>query len=358
MIPVKPNHLAKILRDQAEAVVKSASSSTGAPSTADGVAQVTKVTVPTDPGEAELKKDLPTDGVAGDSTNAMETAALHPSSTPAADKGAPGELPKMAAARVSNVRNALLSVFPGVAVKAAAGTAAPAAAPAAGVAPAKSASAPAGDLDLSPDMLIKLAKAVLATNEGVAFAQYTMEKAAGAEHAADMINMARASALAHDDTLYTKQAAYNEGLSKAAAIHAELSAMITEADADSIIKQASLHCTNLEILGHPMLKAAYADGMQDAASLEGGAEAKDDKPSIPGGGEQLTMEDVVALLQEMIAKGEISEDDVVKGLQELESQNGGADPSGGAPPADPSVTDPAAAPAASADAPPADAPAK
>lgn len=349
MSNVKPSHLAALLRSQAEAVVKSAASSTGAPSTADGVAEVKKGTVPTDPGEAELKAALPTDGTATDTTNAMEIAALNPSGTPAADKGAPAEAHKCASERVSAIRGALLSVMQPEAAKSAS---APAATPAepdasaasaapAGTEPAKSASAPEGGLDLSTAALVKLAKAVLATNEGVAFAQYTMEKAAGAEHADDMIKAAKAASIAHDETLFVKQAAFNEGMSKAAAIHSELSQMITEEEAGEILKQASLHCENLDALEHPMLKAAYSTGMDDAAALEAGAEAGAEDPAIPGGGEQLSMEDVVALLQEMIASGEITEEEVIAGLQELQ----GADPAAAEPAADPAAApvDPAAA---------------
>jgi hypothetical protein len=338
MTPVKPNHLAALLKSQAAAIVKSASSSTGEPSTADGVAQVAKATVPTDPGEAELKNQMvPSDGTPGDDTNALVPGEnLNPSGTPSADKGAPAELPKMASERVSNVRNALLSVFPGQAKAAAAPVESPVIAAVEVEDPSKSAGAADSGLDLSPDMLVKLAKAVLSTNEGVAFARYTLEKAAGAEHADEMIKAAHAASVSHDETLYIKQAAFNEGMSAAARIHGELSRVVTEAEAGEILKQASLHCTNLDALEHPMLKEAYATGMDDGAALEEGAEAGVAEPEIPMGGEQLTIEDVIALLQEMIAKGEISEEDVAAGLQELQAE-GGEDPAAADPAADPAA---------------------
>ena len=338
MNPVKPNHLAALLKSQAAAVVKSASSC------ADGVTQVTKATVPTDPGEAELKNQmLPADGIPGDDTNTIVPGEnLNPSGTPSADKGAPGELPKMASERVGAVRNALLSVFPSQAKAAAAPVAAPGVAPQAAAAlvgePSKSAADGGSGLNLSPDMLVKLAKSVLATNEGVAFARYTLEKTAGAEHADAMIKAAHAASVSHDETLYIKQAAFNEGMSAAGQIHAELSRIITEADADSVIKQASLHCANLEALEHPLMKEAYAAGMEDGAALEEGVEAGAEDPEMPMGGEQLSMEDVIALLEEMIASGEISEEDVIAGLQELQGSEG-ADPAM----ADPAMADPAMA---------------
>lgn len=343
MSTVKPNHLAALLKSQAAAVIKSASSSTGAPSVADGVAQVTAGTVPTDPGEAELKGQMvPKDGVPGDDTKTLIPGEnLNPSGTPAADKGAPSELPKMASERVAAVRGALASVLnPGGQAKAAAAAADVAAptqaTPADAAEPQKSAAVESG-LNLSPDMLIKLAKHVLSTNEGVSFARYTLEKSAGAEHAEEMIKAAREAAVAHDETLFQKQAAFREGMATASEIHGHLSTMIDENEADSILKQASLHCQNLEALDHPMLKAAYATGMDDAQALEEGAEAGAEEPEIPMGGEQLTMEDVMALLEEMIASGEISEEDVVAGLQALQAEEGAA-------PADPAAAeDPAAA---------------
>ena len=336
MTPIKPNHLAALLKSQAAAVVKSASSSTGEPTTADGVAQVSKTTVPTDPGEAELKNQmLPTDGKPGDDTDTIVPGAnLSPFGTPSADKGAPAELPKMASERMVAVRSALLSVFPGQAKAAAPQV------PAVTADPSKSAGAELA-LDLSPDMLIKLAKVVISTNEGVAYARYALEKSAGAEHADEMIKAAHAASVAHDETLYIKQAAFNEGMSAAASIHSELSRIVTEADAEGILKQATLHCTNLDALDHQMLKEAYATGMEDAAAMEEGVEAGAAEPEIPMGGEQLSMEDVIALLQEMIASGEISEEDVVAGLQELQAGGGG----------EPAATDPAAAVAPAAAAP-------
>lgn len=348
MTPVKPNHVAALLKSQAAAIVKSASSSTGEPSTADGVSQVTKATVPTDPGEAELKNQmLPKDGVPGDDTNTIVPGAnLNPSGTPSADKGAPGELPKMASSRVAAVRDALSAFLPAQA-KAAAAPGVPAitpqvAAAASVVDPSKSAAAGDSGLNLSPDMLIKLAKVVISTGEGVAYARYALEKSAGAEHADQMIKAAHAASVAHDETLFIKQAAFNEGMSTAAQIHGELSQLITEADADSIFKQASLHCANLDALEHPLMKEAYATGMEDGAALEEGAEAGAEEPAIPMGGEQLTMEDVIALLQEMIASGEISEEDVVAGLQELQGGEAAADPMAAAEPAaDPMAAAPA-----------------
>lgn len=345
MSSVKANQIAALLRGQAESLKKSAASSTGAPSCADGIAQVTAGTVPTDPGEAELKAGMPTDGTPGDDTkDVVPGENLNPSGTPSADKGAPADIPKMASEKVAAVRNALLSTFPNLkSASAEPATADPATAPAATPVPdatqtavedpAKSAAV--GELDLSPDMLIKLAKQILSTSEGVAYAQDTLEKAAGAEQASEMIKAAKAAADAHDETLYTKHAAFNEGMSKAAAIHADLSALITEADADEILKTAALHCDAIDQLEHPLLKAAYAEGMEDAAALEGGAEAGLEEPAMPGAGEQLSMEDVVALLQEMIASGEISEEDVIAGLQELQ----GAGPTAAAAP----MEEPAAA---------------
>lgn len=341
MSAIKPNHIASVLRLQAEALVKKASSSTGEPSTADGVVQVTKGTIPTDPGEDELKDGMPANGVMGDTTKTLETGFTNPSGTPAADKGAPAEMPKAASERARSLRNALFSNFPtlakAAAEKAAAEKGAPAA-PAEATPVASKSAAVAGELDLSPDMLIKLAKQILTTGEGVDFARYTMEKAAGAEAADEMIRNATAAARAHDESSYTKQAAFNEGMAKAAAIHAELVTLISDDDAGEILKQAGAHCDCLDAYAHPLLKRAYATGMEDGAALEEGAEAGAEEPAIPMGGEQLSMEDVVALLQEMIDSGEITEEDVVAGLSELQA---GADPA--ADPAADSAADPAAA---------------
>lgn len=321
MSKVQAKHLATLLKQQAAAVLnKSASSSTGAPSTADGVAQVTAGSVTPDPGNAELRANsLPANAEPSDDTDTLVPGKnLNPSATPNADKAAPAELPKMAAERVARVRNALTAVLPS-AQKAPTPTQSQPS-----VADQHKSAASETALDLSPEMLVKLAKAVLSTNEGVAFAHYTLEKAAGAAHADQMIKAAHAAAVAHDEVLFTKQAAFDEGMQRATNIHRELSSLISESDADSILKQASLHTKNLDELEHPLLKMAYAAGMDDAHALEAAEEAGEGEPALPMGGEELTMEDVIALLEEMIANGDISKEEVEAGLKELEASQGAA----------------------------------
>ncbi len=341
---VKPNNVAALLRSQAGILSKAASTDSAGDSAADGVARVTKGTIPTDPGEAELKEGLPTDGQAiDDSLKDITTQVTNPSGTPAADKGAPAEMPKAANSRVGALRTALFTAFPGAAEKAAAATA-DKGAPAAGAEPAKSASSAVGGLDLSPEMLIKVAKVMLATEEGCAQVERAFAKEAGDAAAKDMIKAATAASDAHTHTFFQKQAAVNEGMSKAAAIHSQLLEMITEEEADQILKQAGVHCEALEALEHPLLKAAYATGMEDGAALEEGAEAMEAppvegaapgaEPEIPMGGPQLSMEDIVALLEELVASGQISQEDVTTGLAEFQAAGGAAPTEGGAPPAE------------------------
>ena len=103
---------------------------------------------------------------------------------------------------------------------------------------------------------------------------------------------------------------------------------MTEAHADAIIKQAALHQETLASLDHPLLKAAYAQGMDDASLMaaadEAGAPEGAEPPAdgaspadeaLPMGGESLSEEEIMALLQEMLASGQITEKDILEAVQ-------------------------------------------
>ena len=257
--------------------------------TADGQGGITASNqqVPKDPGEADLKADLPSDGAVRKSAND----------------------------RISRIRQAISG-------KAAAGEPV---AKSANATPAAATTMPAADL--SPDVLAKIASAVLSTEEGIGFVHSMFEKQAGEAAARSMIQEAILSAEQFDTVEQVKSAAFEDVFSKAAAIHADLSQIITEEDADSIRKTAAIHQAALMELDHPLLKAAYAAGMDDAAGMEaaedeGGEGAAD--AAMPMGGEQLSEEEILALLQEMIASGEITEEDVAAALQASEGGEGAA----------------------------------
>lgn len=286
---------------------------------ADGQGGITanKDSVPTDPGEAELKRDLPADGT----TRGISK-------------------------RAAKLRAALCQASPAMAEKIqkqAAATAAAAGTPAAKDGEEqidKRAGDTQLDIDLSAATLAKIASAVMSTDEGVRFVHDTLEKQAGEAAARVQIQEAIAAAQMFDHTEQVKSAAFDDLGNKAYEIHAALqSGGVTEEDASEILKQASLHQEKMASLGHPLLKQAYAQGMDDAALLAAADDAAGEEgvppveEAMPMGGEQLSEEEIMALLEEMLASGQITEEDILEAVAMSQGGGGelGADPLAGAP---------------------------
>lgn len=299
-----------------------------------------------DPGEGDLKQDLPTDGTmrqspaTGGSPDRMTTAdgqggITASSQQPKKDVGE-GELKQdlptdgtvRKSARVDAIRAALFKSNPSLGKAA---TAPQGAAPAA--------TGASGNINLSQDVLAKIASDILSTEEGINYVYNNLEKQAGAQAAREEIANALRAAEAFDEVEQIKSAAINDVFTKAAAIHADLSAIINEAEADEILKTAAVHQAALIELDHPLLKQAYAAGMGDAATLEGGDEAAAEggaDADLPMSGDQLGEEEVLALLAEMVQNGDITEEEIMQALGEGGGAEGAA-PEGAEPPVAPAV---------------------
>lgn len=356
MSTAKPHDIATILRERA----KKLASAPTVPGCADGVAEVKKVEPAADPSLADLRKDIPANAAPGNDIEGGQIGleTTKPSETPHADSPNPKdhaavastggvEVVKNASDRVAAIRDSILKQRPELKKQAAtAPVAAPAAAEAAApVAVSKSASVE--ELDLSQACLIKLARAVLATDEGIAFATNAMARYDGEHTAHRMLKEARAMADAARDEDEIRLAAIDEVRTKAASVYNHLCGMISEEDADEILKTAALHEAALDEYDDVMLKQAYAEGMEDAAAMEE-AGAAGGEPAIPMGGEQLSMDDIKALLEELVASGQISAEEVAAALAEVE---GGGAAEAAAAPEDAAAAAPA--PAAPAEAAPA-----
>jgi hypothetical protein len=295
-----------------------------------------------DPGEEDVKADQPADGktrtaasiggspdrmTVADGQGGISTQQAQPTKDPGeaevkADQPADGTVRK--SARIENIRAAILGKQP-------------ASAPATQPAEKSAAPTPAPQLDLSQDTLAKIATAILSTEDGIEFTHRLFEKEAGAAAAREQIMEAIAAAEHYDTTETIKSAAYADVFEKAAGIETALSQIITEDDADDILKTAQVHQEALASLEDPMLKMAYAQGMDDAALMEAADEAGeageggDIEGALPMGGEDLSEEDVLALLEEMIAEGLITKEDVDQAIQ-MAGSGEGAPPE--APPAE------------------------
>jgi hypothetical protein len=297
-----------------------------------------------DGGEAELKQDQPADGTmrtsntpsstpdrlnVADGQGGISTNGAQPKKDPGEeelkkDQPADGAVRKSAGVsdRVNVIRKAISGANPNLAP----------------VVQQKAATAPAATqaptIDLSQDTLAKIASAILATEEGINFTHSLFEKQAGEAAARQQIQEAIMAAQAYDDTEQVKSAAINDAHTKAASVYNDLQGTITEAEADEILKVAHVHQEAIIAYDSPLLKQAYAAGMDDAALMEaadeaGGAEgAAPVDEALPMGGETLSEEEIMALLEEMIASGEITEEDVMAALQATEGGEGAPAPEG------------------------------
>ena len=300
---------------------KGAQVPTGSPdrmTVADGQGGITasKATIPVDPGEAELKADQPADGTTLKAANLSKRAA--------------------------SIRAALVQSNPALAQRFAAS------APARQTArqTEKQAGTGASTLDLSTEVLCKIARAFVSTDEGIRMAHDLLEKQAGEDAARAQILEAIDASHVFGEGEQIKQAAYDDLGHKVHDIHQSLlEAGVTEAHADAIIKQAALHQETLASLDHPLLKAAYAQGMDDASLMaaadEAGAPEGAEPPAdgaspadeaLPMGGESLSEEEIMALLQEMLASGQITEKDILEAVQA--TSGGEGMPPEGMPPED------------------------
>lgn len=313
----------------------------------DGQGGITtsKATVPKDPGECEVKSEMPTDGTpvaaAGVPTGGPDrmTVADGQGGVTAAKGTVPkdpgegevksemptdGSVRKAAADRILNIRNALSKANPeiGARIQKAAGGAQPApAAPtvAAPSAPVKSAGQP--DLDLSKDVLAKIASVMLSTDDGIRHVHNTLVKQAGEDAARAQIQDAILAAQHVDEIEHVKMAAYDDFSQKAQAIYGRLGEVgVGEAEAGEILKQAAYQQNRINSFEHPMLKQAYMQGMDDAALMAAADDAAGEEgvppveEALPMGGENLSEEEILQLLTEMLDSGQITEEDIAEAV--------------------------------------------
>lgn len=295
----------------------------------DGGITTASATVPKDSGKPLVAADMASDGTPRTTTTLSGTPDRMTTkdgdggitAAPGAVKGDPGlaevrstiapdgEVRKNAGDRMSAIRAAVTNARPQAAI-----------------APVQAIHKAAGDvdapyLDTSEATLAKIARQILSTDEGMTLAYTLFEKEAGERAASERIVEAIEASHQFDNVEREKSAAANDGMSKAAAIYNTLCQTISEDEAGEIIKIANVHQTALSELDHPMLKQAYAQGMDDAALVEGAEEAQAADPTAPSedealpmGGEQLGEEEILALLTEMVQSGEITPEELAAAL--------------------------------------------
>lgn len=195
---------------------------------------------------------------------------------------------------------------------------------------AKSAQGP--NMELTTDVLAKIAASILSQEEGALFVEQMLAKQAGAEAAQEVMNFLAAQSEAAE-----KQAAYAAG----------------QADADALVKaaiyaqgqkdaQAQAKNANFNKLGQEVADASMADLTAAQGAGMGGGAPMD--PGMAGGAdEEISMEDLAAALEALVQEGTLQPEEAQQIVEGIVAQQGGGG-EGAAPGAAPEAA-PAAAPA-------------
>lgn len=209
---------------------------------------------------------------------------------------------------------------------------------------ADKAAANAAAIDISPaqaqDFYVKLAHYMLETDTGREAVKTELTKKAGAEAAArcmhDALDAQRAF-LAHE-----KQAAAAESIAEGEvrALIDEFKKTASAEDLEYVQRCAEGHAAFLAQIQDPELQMCYKQGAADAMAVAGAPDgAGAPPPEIPGESGPAGLEELAALLAELVQSGQIPQEVAQEFVAKLQaSQGGGAapgappGPEGGAPP--------------------------
>ncbi len=234
-----------------------------------------------------------------------------------------------------------------------------------GAAPQKDGTAPepeakeksANDFTLGADALIKLAQVMISTEEGLAAATYHIKKAKGAEFAQKAIDSAlqsqaifdkraseEAQAAAVVDNMIKGASAQDlQLMEKFANVHeTEFSRILDQTEKELQTKIASVTdeagrqaLIEQGRMVFEMKKRAYAEGASEAADMA-------DSGQIQGGGEEITPEDILAVIQHGVESKEIQPELAQQLIQEImQSEGGEGAEAGGEPDGDEGAMPPA-----------------
>jgi polyhydroxyalkanoate synthesis regulator phasin len=186
-------------------------------------------------------------------------------------------------------------------------------------------------IEFTPAMMLKLAAVMLSTEEGIRDAERHLLKQAGREEASKLIKAAS------EEFQQLQQVMLLEELEKQAAIEyinsgaAELEEFLassSEEDRQEIAKMAKVLGTLMDKIENPLEKQAFMQGAMEAAALDDAANEQGEgaEPTLPGAGEgeQLSIEQIIQILDALVQSGEIDEETATAVLQALiETEEGG-----------------------------------
>lgn len=288
-------------------------------------------------GDVPAKTGLPNNSKPSNTTGTPDgvTTKTNPTGT-GEDVPAPSQVKKpdempldKVAARASKIASSLKAIL--------------APAPAGAPAPKSAATVVADDVALTDEFHLKIASALMATEEGREIVRTYLVDRSGIEaaqalvkSACDMQELFQAQHARQEEI--QKQASANAGLEEAAVT--ELLKNASAEDRETIIKVASAHRDNLSGISEPIYQLFYKQGAMDAAAMQDasmGAPEGAAPPTLPGAEEgPASLEQIASLLQMMVESGEIDAQTAQQVIAELvQGEQGGApagaDPTGGAP---------------------------
>ena len=184
---------------------------------------------------------------------------------------------------------------------------------------------------LPVDAYVKLASVLLETEEGINFATRLIKQAKGAEAANALIN----NALVAQDQFQKAAAAHQAGGN----LVEQIFASANPAERQIMLKVAAAHQEQIAVIeasAHPetveLEKQAYAEGAMDAGAMQEAGEAvgAEGEGELPGGGEETSDQDIMAVIQQLVESGQLPPEVAEQLLLELQGAEGaeGAAPEG------------------------------
>jgi len=177
--------------------------------------------------------------------------------------------------------------------------------------------------DFSDEFLRKMAYAIVETEGGLEAVEPILLKHAGQEEARELLTKAASE---YDNLVALSEQIQNEEMYKMAAEYEavmqaeELLKSASEDEREMILKTAAVHDENCSQYDDYLLKVAYMAGAGDAAAMmdEEAAMPEGEEAGLPGAAQgEPSVEEIVQLLDAMVASGEIDEETAAQVVEQL-----------------------------------------
>lgn len=184
------------------------------------------------------------------------------------------------------------------------------------------------NMELTTDVLAKIAAIVCSTEDGAAFVQAKLDAAIGPDKTAIVNGYMDKQAEIYNYQMAQAQAEYDAGVKYAEAL---INDPMFKLGQQMGMESLGMAPEGLPPAGPEGMPPAGPEGMPPEGGLPPEAMAE---PGMPGGDEDITPEDIIAALQEMVSSGEIDEATATQLVSEIMGaggEAGGAPAEGGAP---------------------------